>query len=52
MALTLNSSINRLAMRGLMGNPWLHHGPVQNTDPGRGSRHFKAKLQQGDDLGD
>ena len=27
-ALTLDSSINRLAVRGLMGDPWQHHGPV------------------------
>ena len=35
-----------------MGNPLLHHGPVQNIYPGRGGMCFKVKLQQCDDLGD
>ena len=39
-ALTANSSMHRLAMRGLMGNPWLHHRPVHNTFLGRGSKVF------------
>ena len=43
MALGSNSSTNRLTTRGLMGNPWLHHGPVQNTYPGRGNRYFWGK---------
>ena len=40
-----NSSINILAMRGLMGNPWQHLVPVCNTYLGRGSMCFKAELQ-------
>ena len=39
-AFTSNSSMNRLALRGLMGEPMLHHGPVHNTYPQRGSRCF------------
>ena len=31
MTLDSNSSMNRLAIRGLMGNPWLHCEPVQYT---------------------
>ena len=44
-ALTLNSSMNRLAMRGLMGNPWQHHRPVHNTYLGRRSKCFWGKTQ-------
>ena len=28
MALSSNSFMNRLAIRGWWGNPWLHHGSV------------------------
>ena len=43
MALVSNSSMNRLVMMGLMGSPWLYHGPVHNTYHGRGGRYFSAK---------
>ena len=42
-ALTFNSSINSLAMRGLMGEPWQHHRPVCNTYLGRGTVCFWGK---------
>ena len=48
-ALTSDSSMNRLAMRGLMGEPMEHPGPVHKTYLGRGSI-FKADLQKGDYL--
>ena len=48
-ALTSNFSMNRLAIRGLRGNPWLHHGHVHNTYPGEVGV-FKAELQKCDNL--
>ena len=39
----INLFHEQVAIRGLIGNPWLHHGPVQNTDLGRESRYFKGK---------
>ena len=52
MALTSNSSMNRLAMMGLMGELMAASWICSNTYPGRGCRYFKAKLQEGNDLGD
>ena len=50
MALTLNSSTKRLAIRGLMEEPMVAPWPVHNTYLGRGSVCFKAIFQEWDYL--
>ena len=50
MAFASNLSMNRFAIKRLMRDPWLHHGPLQNTHYGKRCRYFKAELQQGDDF--
>ena len=51
MNLDSNSSVQRLVIREIIGNPWLHHGPVQNTLQEEVGI-FQAKHQQGNDLWD
>ena len=52
MALPSNSSMNRLAIRGLMGDPWPHHGPVHSSFPEKEVSVFETKLLQGGYFGD
>ena len=50
MALDSNSCMNRLAIMRLMGNPWLHHGPLHNTFLRRANRYFQAEFHQCSDV--
>ena len=50
MGLTLNSSMERLATMGLIGDPMAALVPAHNAYLGRGSRFFKAELQQSDNM--